>query len=82
MGGGDEEDRTPDLRIANATLSQLSYVPTVFQPSIDLPKTGAGVYDGSPRAGNPLVSHRFLSHPTPGRIGATCHGIVHARAGI
>ena len=26
-GGGDEEDRTPDLRIANATLSQLSYVP-------------------------------------------------------
>ena len=28
--GGDEEDRTPDLRIANATLSQLSYVPTLF----------------------------------------------------
>jgi hypothetical protein len=27
--GGDEEDRTPDLRIANATLSQLSYVPTI-----------------------------------------------------
>ena len=27
FGGGDEEDRTPDLRIANATLSQLSYVP-------------------------------------------------------
>ena len=25
--GGDEEARTPDLRIANATLSQLSYVP-------------------------------------------------------
>jgi hypothetical protein len=25
--GGDEEDRTPDLRIANATLSQLSYIP-------------------------------------------------------
>ena len=29
--GGDEEDRTPDLRIANATLSQLSYVPTGLQ---------------------------------------------------
>ena len=29
IGGGDEEDRTPDLRIANATLSQLSYVPTM-----------------------------------------------------
>ena len=26
--GGAEEDRTPDLRIANATLSQLSYRPT------------------------------------------------------
>ena len=25
--GGVEEDRTPDLRIANATLSQLSYDP-------------------------------------------------------
>ena len=25
--GGEEEDRTPDLRIANATLSQLSYHP-------------------------------------------------------
>lgn len=25
--GGDEEDRTPDLRIANASLSQLSYTP-------------------------------------------------------
>ena len=27
--GGDEEDRTPDLGIANAALSQLSYVPTI-----------------------------------------------------
>ena len=27
MIGGAEEDRTPDLRIANATLSQLSYRP-------------------------------------------------------
>ena len=25
--GGAEEDRTPDLRVANATLSQLSYDP-------------------------------------------------------
>ena len=29
--GGDGEDRTPDLRIANAALSQLSYVPYEFQ---------------------------------------------------
>jgi hypothetical protein len=27
MFGGDEGDRTLDLRIANATLSQLSYIP-------------------------------------------------------
>ncbi len=27
MCGGEEEDRTPDLRIANAALSQLSYPP-------------------------------------------------------
>lgn len=27
MIGGDEEDRTPGLGIANAALSQLSYIP-------------------------------------------------------
>jgi hypothetical protein len=37
--GGDEEDRTPDLRIANATLSQLSYVPTLVGrgPKVAIP---------------------------------------------
>src|SRR5438270_4471105 len=30
IGGGAEGDRTPDLRIANATLSQLSYGPMAF----------------------------------------------------
>ena len=39
--GGDEEDRNPDLRIANATLSQLSYVPenghsTSFKKAVQL----------------------------------------------
>jgi len=29
--GGAEEDRTPDLRIANATLSQLSYRPIILE---------------------------------------------------
>ena len=29
--GGEEEDRTPDLRIANAALSQLSYPPNASQ---------------------------------------------------
>ncbi len=38
--GGVEEDRTPDLRIANATLSQLSYDPTVRR--ILLPRLGSG----------------------------------------
>ena len=31
LNGGDEEDRTPVLRIANATLSQLSYVPEICE---------------------------------------------------
>ena len=30
--GGAEGDRTPDLRIANATLSQLSYGPALVYP--------------------------------------------------
>ncbi len=29
MTGGEEEDRTPDLCIANAALSQLSYPPAM-----------------------------------------------------
>ena len=35
--GGAEEDRTPDLRIANATLSQLSYRPIVPADSTPVP---------------------------------------------
>ena len=31
--GGDEGDRTPDLCIANAALSQLSYTPNKFSVS-------------------------------------------------
>ena len=29
--GGDKEDRTPDLCVANAALSQLSYTPTFME---------------------------------------------------
>ena len=29
QSGGDEGDRTPDLSVANAALSQLSYIPDV-----------------------------------------------------
>src|SRR5882672_3291801 len=31
--------RTPDLRIANATLSQLSYVPFIIRPAPEAPKS-------------------------------------------
>ena len=39
--GGDEGDRTLDLRIANATLSQLSYVPTQNNYSANAASIGA-----------------------------------------
>jgi hypothetical protein len=53
MFGGEEEDRTPDLRIANATLSQLSYPPTTRR-SIDdglVPEPWPGLRRG--RCGGP-----------------------------
>ena len=37
MVGGAEGDRTPDLRIANATLSQLSYGPIYLAPATPFP---------------------------------------------
>ena len=49
--GGVEEDRTPDLRIANAALSQLSYHPmevrmlALFRPG-DNARVGAGAGAG------------------------------------
>jgi hypothetical protein len=39
-GGGDEGDRTPDLGIANAALSHLSYIPTRECFHIKLAKSG------------------------------------------
>src|SRR3972149_1747525 len=39
--GGDEEDRTPDLGIANAALSQLSYVPMQIADFTRSPAIGA-----------------------------------------
>ena len=40
ISGGEEEDRTPDLRIANATLSQLSYPPTTTRSLAIGPASG------------------------------------------
>ena len=39
--GGAEEDRTPDLSVANAALSQLSYGPTVSPRALKLPGSSA-----------------------------------------
>ena len=49
--GGEEEDRTPDLRIANATLSQLSY-----------PPNDAAVYQIAARVRRPARA-RYRLHP-------------------
>ena len=41
--GGAEEDRTPDLRIANAALSQLSYGPTETPNIVQIDDRAASV---------------------------------------
>ena len=38
--GGDEGDRTPDLGIANAALSHLSYIPIHIRHSTELNMNG------------------------------------------
>tara|TARA_B100001964_G_scaffold244566_1_gene326569 strand:- start:1070 stop:1360 length:291 start_codon:yes stop_codon:yes gene_type:complete len=43
--GGAEGNRTPDLRIANATLSHLSYGPTYF----------AKLFEGADNVAQPLI---------------------------
>ena len=55
--GGEEEDRTPDLRIANATLSQLSYPPTERRKIIAEP-TQAGARGRGRLAGCALLARR------------------------
>ena len=47
---GDEGTRTLDLRIANATLSQLSYVPTIGRAYVNRRATAASTPD-SPDGG-------------------------------
>lgn len=49
--GGEEEDRTPDLRIANATLSQLSYPPTVLKSIASRRAVSERVFELSDTAG-------------------------------
>ncbi len=49
--GGPDRDRTDDLRIANAALSQLSYRPTNLQCIGPRPGVNAGPYAGRPPGG-------------------------------
>ena len=56
--GGDEEDRTPDLRIANATLSQLSYVPSA-NDYIEAKNEGQAAAEGVNRSVGQEKPHRF-----------------------
>lgn len=59
--GGDEEDRTPDLGIANAALSQLSYVPTIvwmIPPLWSIPNR-----QPPPAGGRTAVALRQTQHP-------------------
>ena len=53
MSGGAEEDRTPDLRIANAALSQLSYGPKSIEPSRQNQVDGAENTDAAWYFANP-----------------------------
>jgi len=56
--GGDEEDRTPDLRIANATLSQLSYVPKFWRAcaqSCEMRALGYRHLESAPACGDYMV---------------------------
>ena len=55
--GGDEGDRTLDLRIANATLSQLSYVPT----------RGAIIADPAVTRQTPAPGRRGVARAAPER---------------
>jgi hypothetical protein len=48
--GGAEGDRTPDLRIANATLSQLSYGPDAAQSYGQREELSSGQEAGTKRA--------------------------------
>lgn len=70
--GGDEEDRTPDLRIANATLSQLSYVPTAAisgEGGILARVPGQGkCWDGAGLQGRRQPAH-FGARPRGPRLG-------------
>jgi hypothetical protein len=61
--GGDEGDRTLDLRIANATLSQLSYVPRAQQSTLAAPSLQAS--PPTTRRIAAICSPSRLSRPAP-----------------
>ena len=70
--GGDEEDRTPGLRIANAALSQLSYIPGRGMPD-RWTRHGCQLYSGR----NFPVGEKFRPDSSAGpclRAPGTCLG--------
>ena len=72
-GGGAEGDRTPDLRIANATLYQLSYRPTQAAHDITARRrrnrsTGRGSRFYAPN-GRATCAQRFGADPRDPRLG-------------
>ena len=85
--GGEEEDRTPDLRIANATLSQLSYRPSrrailapsgkpaTWHPNCACPFTPSDGTDSAVR-GRPLQRRRARAD-APATAGETTAGVTH-----
>ena len=59
--GGAEEDRTPDLRIANATLSQLSYRPIWKRHCREI--AGAGKVEVTRVTGSRVLGRAIILEP-------------------
>ena len=69
--GGDREDRTPDLLIANQTLSQLSYAPVALYsnqtPHVEQHAVGYRLCRSLMLCGTTLWPMRVYSHAAIGR---------------
>ena len=80
--GGVEEDRTPDLRIANATLSQLSYDPTRnLNHSADMRFQRISCLNSTPMATGPIYAENDIGKSLQIRIQASGMHIVESEYG-
>ena len=67
MTGGDEGDRTPDLGVANAALSHLSYIPTSRKNnSTPIPAEDSGVKNKSDFCRISMISRMNKSYHLSG----------------